>query len=134
MRARIVPLRWLTRSSNGCAARALVPLLVRAPALAIEHAATIRHAATIILAVRKRTSQTPGGRLQAQLYLEHPRIRNLQIGCLARSGEQLAAGAHPRERAASAGGRARVTGAPAVAQQVDVQLELLALGGEREHL
>ena len=45
-----------------------------------------------------------------------------------RDGRQrkLCARAHARQRAALAGGRARVAGAPPVAQQVHVQLELLA--------
>jgi hypothetical protein len=42
--------------------------------------------------------------------------------------------AHPRERAFAASWRARVTSAPAVAQQVDVQLQLLARRCQREHL
>src|SRR5579871_4730080 len=43
-------------------------------------------------------------------------------------------GAHSREGTFAARGRAGVAGAPPVTQQVDVQLELLARLGEREHL
>ena len=49
--------------------------------------------------------------------------------CLPEASEkQMSARAHARQRALSAGGRPRVAGATAVAQKVDMQLQLLSRG------